>query len=239
MFYLWRRSYAQNWEVLTLKNCYSFKPPSYASTAYVVASFGLVSFLLFRKNLGNLREVFGQIVYGPPWQKITRTPMVNRCKKMTFCDKQCYLLPLIILSTSSLLVIFKFIEYPPGKRCLKRQVMSARTNYFTDIGTNCHIQLCVVSGLEETLPDCLQHVVLYSVSFFIPTSFSFSVFYFVRHFRLSHLKQVLLRHSPSIIYCDPYHKINSLTSLNLKKAGMASRNIVNVKTIHVVWTCRF
>ena len=92
----------------------------------------------------------------------------------------------------------KFIEYPPGKRCLKRQVMSARTNYFTDIGTNCHIQLCVVSGLEETLPDCLQQVVLYSVSLLIPTSFSFSVFYFVRHFRLSHLKQFLLRHSPSI-----------------------------------------
>ena len=72
---LWRRSYAQNWEVLTLKNCCSIEPPSYASTAYVVASFGLVSFLLFRKHLGNLREFFGQIVYRPPWQKITRTPM--------------------------------------------------------------------------------------------------------------------------------------------------------------------
>ena len=75
---LWRRSYAQYWEVLTLKNCYSIEPPSYASTAYVVASFGLVSFLLFRKNLGNLREFFGQIVYRPPpppRQKIARTPM--------------------------------------------------------------------------------------------------------------------------------------------------------------------
>ena len=71
---LWRRSYAQNWEVLTLKNRYSIEPPSYASTAYVVAS----SFLLFRKNLGNLREFFGQIVYPPPpapWQKIARTSM--------------------------------------------------------------------------------------------------------------------------------------------------------------------
>ena len=37
---LWRRSYAQNWEVLTLKNCYSIEPPSYASAAYVVASYG-------------------------------------------------------------------------------------------------------------------------------------------------------------------------------------------------------
>ena len=37
---LWRRSYAQNWEVLTLKNCYSIAPPSYASAASVVASYG-------------------------------------------------------------------------------------------------------------------------------------------------------------------------------------------------------
>ena len=35
----------------------------------------LVSFLLFRENLGKLREFFGQIVYRPPWQKIARTPM--------------------------------------------------------------------------------------------------------------------------------------------------------------------
>ena len=34
--------------------------------------------LLFRKNLGNLREFFGQIVYRPPWQKIARTPMEGR-----------------------------------------------------------------------------------------------------------------------------------------------------------------
>ena len=37
---LWRRSYAQNCELLTLKNCYSIEPPSYASAAYVVASYG-------------------------------------------------------------------------------------------------------------------------------------------------------------------------------------------------------
>ena len=35
----------------------------------------LVSFLLFRKNLGKLREFFGQMVYRPPWQKIARTPL--------------------------------------------------------------------------------------------------------------------------------------------------------------------
>ena len=35
----------------------------------------LISFRLFRKNLGNLRDFFGQVVYRPPWQKISRTPM--------------------------------------------------------------------------------------------------------------------------------------------------------------------
>ena len=40
----------------------------------------LVSFRLFCKNLGNLQEFFGQMVYRPPpppWQKIARTPMQN------------------------------------------------------------------------------------------------------------------------------------------------------------------
>ena len=36
----------------------------------------LVSFGLFRKNLVNLREFFGQMVHRPPWQKIARTPML-------------------------------------------------------------------------------------------------------------------------------------------------------------------
>ena len=36
----------------------------------------LVSFRLFCKNLGHLREFFGQMVYRPPWQKISRTPMI-------------------------------------------------------------------------------------------------------------------------------------------------------------------
>ena len=30
---------------------------------------------LFCKNLGNLQEFFGQMVYRPPWPKIARTPM--------------------------------------------------------------------------------------------------------------------------------------------------------------------
>ena len=37
----------------------------------------LISFRLFRKNLGNLRGFFGQMVYRPPWQKISRTPMLR------------------------------------------------------------------------------------------------------------------------------------------------------------------
>ena len=37
----------------------------------------LISFRLFRKNLGNLRDFFGQMVYRPPWQKISRTPMLR------------------------------------------------------------------------------------------------------------------------------------------------------------------
>ena len=35
----------------------------------------LVSFRLFRENLGNMREIFGQIVYRPSWPKIARTPI--------------------------------------------------------------------------------------------------------------------------------------------------------------------
>ena len=37
----------------------------------------LVSFRLFCKNLGNLQEFFGQMVYRPPWPKIARTPMLS------------------------------------------------------------------------------------------------------------------------------------------------------------------
>ena len=36
----------------------------------------LVSVRLFCKNLGNLQEFFGQMVYRPLWQKIARTPMI-------------------------------------------------------------------------------------------------------------------------------------------------------------------
>ena len=51
------------------------EPPSYASTAYVVEIWPSFLFDSFAKNLGHLREFFGQMVYRPPWQKISRTPM--------------------------------------------------------------------------------------------------------------------------------------------------------------------
>ena len=38
----------------------------------------LVSFRLFCKNLGNLQEFFGQMVYRPPWPKISRTPLLGK-----------------------------------------------------------------------------------------------------------------------------------------------------------------
>ena len=37
----------------------------------------LISFPIFHKNLGNLRNCFGQMVYRTPWQKISRTPMMT------------------------------------------------------------------------------------------------------------------------------------------------------------------
>ena len=67
---LWRRSYSQNWEVLTLKNIASshLHMPVRPTLLHRMA---LVSFFLFRKSLGNLREFFGQMVYTvPPGKKL-------------------------------------------------------------------------------------------------------------------------------------------------------------------------
>ena len=72
---LWQRSYSQNWEVLTLKNCHSIEPPSVPVWPTLLHRMALVSFLLFRKNLATCENFFGQMVYRPPWQKIARTPM--------------------------------------------------------------------------------------------------------------------------------------------------------------------
>ena len=73
---LWRRNLCSN-----LENC--IEPTSYASTAYVVAIWPSFLFRLFCKNLGHLREFFGQMVYCPPWQKISRTPVQRIVKAWT------------------------------------------------------------------------------------------------------------------------------------------------------------
>ena len=60
--------------------------------------------------------------------------------------------------------------------------------------------MLIVSGLEETLPGCLQHIVLYNVSFFYPYQiiFFFSSFLCCMSFPPLPFKTFLLRHSPSI-----------------------------------------
>ena len=69
---LWRHSLYSNL-VLTLKtNC--VKPSSYiCQYGQCCCNTALLSFRLFRKNLGNLRDIFGQMVYRPPpnpaWEK--------------------------------------------------------------------------------------------------------------------------------------------------------------------------
>ena len=64
---LWRRSYAQNWEVLTLKNCYSIERPM---LLHHLASF---LFYCFVKIWATCKNFLGK-VYRPPWQKIARMP---------------------------------------------------------------------------------------------------------------------------------------------------------------------
>ena len=46
----------------------------------------LLSFQLFSKNLGNLQEFFGQMVYRPPWQKIARTSMLIKINNIKSLD---------------------------------------------------------------------------------------------------------------------------------------------------------
>ena len=52
-----------------------YRAPFICQDGLCCCNMALISFRLFRKNLGNLRDFFGQMVYRPPWQKISRTPM--------------------------------------------------------------------------------------------------------------------------------------------------------------------
>ena len=65
---LWRRSYSQNWEVLSVKNCYSVEPPSYVTTAYVVASYGplFLSTVRFFKIWAICEKFLGKSFTAPP-----------------------------------------------------------------------------------------------------------------------------------------------------------------------------
>ena len=54
---------------------FSFSSHLHTPVRPMLLEYGPLSFRLFCKNLGHLREFFGQMVYRPSWQKISRTPM--------------------------------------------------------------------------------------------------------------------------------------------------------------------
>ena len=65
----------------------------------------LVSFRLFCKNLGHLREFFGQMVYRPPWQKISGTPKAKVYK---------FICPIFRLDKTSLYQGLVLLRVPLG-----------------------------------------------------------------------------------------------------------------------------
>ena len=81
---LWRRSYAQNYEVLTLKNCYSIEPPSYPSAAYVVASYDprFFSTVRFVKIRATCENFLGKWFTAPPGKKFP----VRLCFVLSVCS---------------------------------------------------------------------------------------------------------------------------------------------------------
>ena len=85
-----------------------------------------------------------------------------------------------------------------------------------------HEEMFWIRGHQMTVSSKMTHYCNYYCNQY-PRYFFFSSFFVVRHFRLSLLNN---------FYCDNLHNIvihilNSLKSENLKKAGMASRNIVS------------
>ena len=66
--------YAQTWQVLTLKNC--IEALSYASTAYVVASYGPRFFSTVLQKFGQLAWIFWANGLPPPLAE-RRTPMFS------------------------------------------------------------------------------------------------------------------------------------------------------------------
>ena len=77
--FLWRRSYSQNWEVLTLKNIASSHlhmpvRPTLLHRMHVWPSF---LFYCFVKIWATCENFLGKWFTAPPWQKIARTPMFD------------------------------------------------------------------------------------------------------------------------------------------------------------------
>ena len=80
----------------------------------------LVSVRLFCKNLGNLQEFFGQMVYRPPWQKIARTPMLSILHGLALevtttkreampSRRRCQQNAILLLACVALFVLFKWL----------------------------------------------------------------------------------------------------------------------------------
>ena len=80
-FCLWRRSLCSDL-VLPLQNC--IEPPSYARTAYVVAIWPSFLFHSFVKIWATCEIFLGKWFTAPPWQKISRTPMVLLNEKRSY-----------------------------------------------------------------------------------------------------------------------------------------------------------
>ena len=86
-------------DVVYAQTCYS--DPEKLNRATFICQDGLcccnmalISFRLFRKNLGNLPVFFGQMVYRPPWQNISRTPMYHYTLKVLsqlITNSSCYI----------------------------------------------------------------------------------------------------------------------------------------------------
>ena len=73
-------------------------------------SMALVPFRLFCKNLGQLPEFFGQMVYRPPWQKNSRTRMKTQDDFERFCGFFFCLFFMFLRSTLKKLVSFLYIN---------------------------------------------------------------------------------------------------------------------------------
>ena len=76
----------------------------------------LISSRRFRKNLGNLKDFFGQMVYRPPWQKISRTPMgddetenseIKHFRRMRLVSNVLFVIENIIM-----ILLFYFSHFP-------------------------------------------------------------------------------------------------------------------------------